>query len=313
MTDKVFDPNSPLHYPLRRYGMDHDLYNWSMLTDRPKVQWPNNKPLAVWVNINLEFFPLNQKGVPFKVPGGMTMPYPDLRHYSLRDYGNRVGLFRILKALDKFNITPTFAVNTELAVRTPYLVQLLKSRGNEVLCHGWNMDSLHHGKMDRADESELISRSVNQLRDLTGQAVTGWLSPARNQSQNTLALLAENGISYCADWVNDDMPYRFKQENLWAMPLSTELEDFYILGNNLHSEASYVEQINDACDFLLQEAATQGGRMLTLNIHPWLLGQPHRIQYFEQILSRLSQQPIWSASASDILHAFSEQQTVAKS
>jgi hypothetical protein len=91
---------SHLVYPQRKYGMDHDRYKWSMLSDRKAVTWPGSKKLAVWVNVPLQFFPLDQKGVPFSVPGGMTMPYPDLRHYSLRDYGNRVGIYRFFKAFD---------------------------------------------------------------------------------------------------------------------------------------------------------------------------------------------------------------------
>lgn len=305
----ALDPTH-LSYPKRRYGMDHDRYDWSMLSERPKIRWPGDKPLALWVNVCLQFFPLDQQGKPYKVPGGMTMPYPDLRHYSLRDYGNRVGLFRVLKALDRYNITPTFAVNTELAVRTPYLVALLKERQHEIICHGWNMDCLHYNGMTEQDERGLIQRSLDSLREMSGQAIDGWLSPARNESERTADLLAEQGIRYLCDWVNDDMPYPLHTHNkpLWAMPLSTELEDAFILGNNLHSEASYLDQVTDSCDFLLQEASHQGGRMLALNIHPWLLGQPHRIGYLERLLDYLSSQAIWSASASTILDTFSAQQ-----
>ena len=216
------------------------------------------------------------------------------------------GAFRVRG--DTIDVFP--AEHSELALRTPYLLNLLKERGNEILCHGWNMDSLHYGGMPEAEEQALISRSLHTLRDLTGQPITGWLSPARNQSEHTLALLADQGIQYCADWVNDDMPYRYthSKKPLWALPLSTELEDFFILGNNLHSESSYVQQIEDACDLLLQEATTQGGRLLALNIHPWLLGQPHRIGYLEKLLAYLSQQPVWNASGSDIVQAFAAQQ-----
>ena len=83
-----------LEYPHRSHGMDHNRYDWQMLAQQKPVVWPNNKKLALWINVPLQFFPLDQKGDPFKVPGGMTMPYPDLRHYSLRDYGNRVGIYR---------------------------------------------------------------------------------------------------------------------------------------------------------------------------------------------------------------------------
>ncbi|MDO6841779.1 polysaccharide deacetylase family protein [Paraglaciecola chathamensis] len=302
---------SYLEYSHRSHGMDHNRYDWSMLTDRPKITWPDGKKLALWVNVPLQFFPLDQKGEPFKIQGGMTMPYPDLRHFSLRDYGNRVGIFRFLKAFDKYDVTPTFAMNTQLAKRNPYLLNTIKERGNEVMCHGMHMDALHYGGQDKQLETQLVQDSVNQLRELTEQNITGWLSPGRNESENTPELLAANGIEYFCDWVNDDMPYRFKTDkgNLWAMPLSNELDDAFIMLNNLHSEDSYAEQMIDACDFLLKEANQSGGRILSLNIHPWMLGQPHRIGALEQVLEYVMSQDVYSASASDILQAFTSQTT----
>ncbi len=301
-----------LEYPQRRYGMDHERYAWSMLSDRKTVAWPEGKSLALWININLQFYPLNQQGIPFKVPGGMTMPYPDLRHYSLRDYGNRVGLYRVLKALDSHKLRASFALNTRLAERTPYLVSLLKERGDEILCHGYHMDALHYGGQDREDEAELVKRSLEGLRKLSGQAVSGWLSPAKNESEHTPELLADNGVHYFCDWVNDDMPYEFSTASgpLVAMPLSTELDDRFILQNNLHSEASYVEQVSDACDFLIDEAKkAKGGRILALTIHPWLLGQPHRIAYLEKLLANVAGRPeIWNAMPSQILTSWQSQQ-----
>ncbi|MBN25008.1 MAG: polysaccharide deacetylase [Alteromonadaceae bacterium] len=302
---------SYLEYSHRSHGMDHDRYDWSMLTDRPKITWPDGKKLALWVNVPLQFFPLDQKGEPFKIQGGMTMPYPDLRHFSLRDYGNRVGIFRFLKAFDKYGVTPTFAMNTQLAKRNPYLLNTITERGNEVMCHGMHMDALHYGGQDKQLETQLVQDSVNQLRELTEQNITGWLSPGRNESENTPELLAANGIEYFCDWVNDDMPYRFKTDkgSLWAMPLSNELDDAFIMLNNLHSEDSYAEQMIDACDFLVKEANHSGGRILSLNIHPWMLGQPHRIGALEQVLEYVMSQDVYSASASDILQAFTSQTT----
>ena len=298
-----------LEYPHRSYGMDHDRYDWSMLSERRAVQWPGAAKLALWVNVSLQFFPLDQRGKPFAPPGGMTMPYPDLRHFTLRDYGNRVGIFRILKALDQYGVKPTFAVNSELAERVPYLMERIADRGDEVLCHGWNMDSPHYGGMPEEEEIELVQRSLQTLRQASGQPVIGWLSPARNESENTPELLADNGVRYFCDWVNDDMPYRFRTNSgeLVAMPLSNELEDRFVLMNNLHSEQSWADQVCDACDFLLSEADSAGGRILSLNIHPWMLGQPHRIGKLEQVLEHVMRQPgVWSAGAGEILDAWEQ-------
>ena len=91
--------NDLLEYPQRHYGMDHDRYEWSMLQDRKPVTWPGGKPLALWINISVQHFPLSGDQPAVAPPGALTMPYPDLRHYTLRDYGNRVGIYRLLKLM----------------------------------------------------------------------------------------------------------------------------------------------------------------------------------------------------------------------
>lgn len=295
-----------LQYRRRGRGMDHDRYEWSQLHEREPVEWPGGARLALWINVCVQFFPLNQRGVPFAAPGGMSMPYPDLRHFSLRDYGNRVGIFRLLDALDRFGLKPSFAVNGAMVERSPYLISVLRERGDEILAHGWDMDSPHHGGLAPEEESELIERSLDSLRGAFDRKVRGWLSPARNESPLTPDLLAEQGLIWFADWVNDEMPYRFhtRAGDLWVMPLSNELEDRFVLMENLHSEDSWVEQVRDACDFLLKEAVDCGGRILSLNLHPWLLGQPHRISRLEQALEYVTSRPgVWSAPPGDILAA----------
>ena len=292
-----------LQYPHRHHGMDHDRYDWSMLSDRPPVRWPGSAGVAVWINVSVQFFPLNQRGEPFPPPGGMTMPYPDLRHFSLRDYGNRVGIFRVLDALKHFDFKASFAVNGQLAERLPSLVESLADRG-EIIAHGWNMDTPHYGGQDMKQEREVIERTVTALRARSGQAVRGWLSPGRNESENTPDLLGEAGIDYFCDWVNDDMPYPFRTRSghLLALPLSTELEDQFVIQSNLHSEQSWVEQVCDAFDLLSVEAAQEGGRLLALSIHPWLMGQPHRIGKLEAALDYIARQSgAWSATPEDIV------------
>ena len=296
-----------LEYPRRAYGMDHDRYEWSMLTDRPRVQWPQGKTLAVWVNVSLEHFPLNPTGKPVKLPGSMTMPYPDLRHYTLRDYGNRVGIYRFLRAFRQLGVQASFAVNAELAVRYPALMAALAEHGGEVLGHSWNMDTPHAGGLAEADEVALIERSLTTLRAATGQAVKGWLSPGKLQSPQTPELLHAHGVEYFADWVNDELPYPFQTPRgpLWALPLTTEIEDRFVVMDNQHSEESWAEQVKDACDLLLAESREQGGRLLAISLHPWVMGQPHRMKHLEAALAYVLAQPgVWNAQPGDILEAF---------
>jgi len=297
-----------LDYPMRRHGMDQDRYAWSMLAERAPVRWPGDKPLALWINLSLEHFPLNPDGAGFKAHGNMTMPYPDLRHYTLRDYGNRVGVFRVLKALEPHGLATSLAINGEVAVRYPALMQRLARTGFELLGHGWNMDRLHFGGMDEGAEAALIADSLAALGPYAGQPIRGWLSPARSQSHATPELLRKAGIDWCADWVNDELPYRFETANgaLANLPLSLELEDRFIVGENLHAESEYADQMIDACEFLLEEAQRTGhGRLLALNIHPWVMGQPHRIKHLERVFAHLASRSalLWNASPSAILAA----------
>jgi allantoinase len=306
-------PDDYLQYPWRRHGHDHPWFEWRLLRSAHPVQWPEGRALAVWLHVSLQHFPLDQKGVPFKVPNGMTMPYPDLRHYSLRDYGNRVGVFRVMEALAAQGMPATWAVNAELAERRPWLVRRVASTpGAELVAHGWNMDTLLHNGMGRDQERQWIARSREALQQTTGMPVRGWLSPARQQSWHTLELLAEFGFEYCQDWVNDDMPYPVLpgQGRLHMMPLNAEIEDQFVMGQQLHAEDAWAQQVEDAIDCLLEEATALGqGRMLGISLHPWLVGQPHRIACLERVLGHLAALPgVWVATASDILSHWIHQQ-----
>lgn len=296
-----------LRYEKLRYGMDHERYEWAMLTQREAIAWPSGAPLALWINVCVEHFPLNPRTTGFKAPGNMSMPYPDLRHYTLRDYGNRVGIFRILEALERYGFQASFAVNGEIAERYPYLIRQLLDHGGELLAHGWNMDCAHSSEVDTETERQWIRQTLSVLEQLSKQRVRGWLGPARSQSSCTPELLAEAGFEWFADWVNDELPYCVRTEmgRLINLPLSLELEDRFIIHDNLHSETEYADQLIDATDMLLRESAIDGGRLLTLNLHPWVIGQPHRIGQLERILEYLGncRDHLWNVNPSQIIAA----------
>jgi peptidoglycan/xylan/chitin deacetylase (PgdA/CDA1 family) len=240
----------------------------------------------------------------------MKTPYPDLRHYSLREYGHRVGIYRFFDALDRFAVPASFAVSARLAERYPYLAQKLADRKDEVVCHGWSMNHPHHGEMRDEEEAELVKRSIEVLADATAHEVVGWLSPGKSQSLRTPDHLAANGIRYMCDWVNDELPYYFETQHgrLVSMPLSTELEDSTIVAESFHSVSEYVDQISDAFNLLLEESKTDGGRLLSVSVHPWLLGQPHRIHGFEAVLELITgSDGVWVATGRDIVEAWEAQ------
>ena len=304
-------PADYLDYPLRRYGMDHERYDWSMLPDRKPVAWPQKARVALWVVPALEWFPLNMAGVPFKPPGAMQTAYPDLRHYTLRDYGNRVGIFRIMKALEKHGIRPTVAVNAAVAVRYPSLIKECTQRGWEIMANGLDMDHLHHGGLAVDEEKKLIDTTLDILRRASGQAVRGWLSPAKSESAATLDLLGSAGMDYVCDWVNDDMPYAMRTASgpIHAMPHPIDIDDYTILVQNHHTEDDFRDQLCDQFDLLYKESATAGGRIMAISLHPWVIGQPYRIRALEEALAHIMRHPgVWAATGSEILDAWKASQ-----
>lgn len=303
-------PDDYLEYPLRRYGMDHERYEWSMLPQRKKVVWPQNARIAMWVVPALEWFPLNMAGVPFKPPGAMQTAYPDFRHYTLRDYGNRVGIYRIMKALQQHGIPATVAVNAAVAVRYPALIEQCNQQGWEIMANGLDMDHLHHGGLSADEEKKWVDQTLSILRKASGQAVRGWLSPAKSESFNTPDILAAAGLDYVCDWVNDDMPYPMHttSKTLVAMPHPIDIDDYTILVNNHHTENDFRDQLIDHFDVLYKESATEGGRIMPISLHPWVIGQPYRIKALEDALAHImSHKGVWAATGSQILDAWQPQ------
>lgn len=302
-------PRHNLDYPHRRRGMDHDLYDWSIIGERPPLRWPDGSPLAVWPVIVVEWFPLTSRNTPFRPPSDQYVgvrPYPDYRAYTHLDYGNRVGVYRLLRALERVGVRASVAINAAAAERYPEILRAIGQGGHEVIAHGLDMEHVHHGGMKRAQERSWIREALSTLRDASGQPVTGWLSPDVSQSMNTLDLLAGEGVDYVCDWVNDDLPYllRTKSGPLHAMPFAYELSDRLVLLDLRHSESQFLQQIHDTYDVLHREGMARGGRIMAMTFHAWIMGHPHRIGYFEEMLAWLtSAAGTWNATGAEILAA----------
>ena len=297
---------SYLEYPKRRYGQDHVLYAWRLGKDRPKLSWSKGAKVAINFIIPLEFFPLNPSGVPFKHPGAMVTPYPDLRHFTVRDYGNRVGVFRILEALSDANVIATFAVNSEIAKRYPPLIDAIITAGHEIAAHGISTDHIHHEAMSNDEENNLIQNTTSCLDELP----KGWLSPARNQSSRTLELLTKTGYQYCLDWEMDQVPVQANTPNggITLVPNNYELSDFTLLHTRRQTERSWLKQIENSIDLLLGEHDRFGSQMLGLTLTPYVIGQPFRIWALRALLEKInSTAHVETFTASDIAAQFVDQ------
>jgi hypothetical protein len=294
-----------LVYEHRGYGMDQGLYAWRPATTRAPIAWPAGKTVAVTPVVPLEFHMLDPKGKPFKHPGAMQTPYPDLRHYTTRDYGLRVGAFRILKELNAAGLKATFPINAVLLERARPLVDAILDGGHEIAAYGLDTDHIHWGGLEIDVERAWIADTCEAFAR-AGLNPTTWMSPARQQSFNTPELLAEAGFTTCLDWEQDTVPVAMKTAAgaITAVPLSNELDDRSLLIDRRQTEDQWVTQVRDAVAYLAAEAPRAGSQSLAFTLTSYVTGQPFRIHALRELLAGLAADPaVWSATAAEVAAA----------
>jgi hypothetical protein len=298
-------PDDYLVYPHRKYGSDSGRYDWRLAINRPKIAWPNGASVACAIVCPLEFHMLNPGGKPFKHPGAMVTPYPDLRHFTTRDYGNRVGAFRILRELKTAGLKATFPVNAVLLKSVRPLIDAILADGHEIAAHGLDTDHIHWSGLDRATEREWVEQTRAAF-DAAGLKPRAWMSPARQQSFATLDLIAEFGFDICLDWESDSVPLPMKTESgsVLAVPISNELDDRALLIDRRQTEDDWAKQVLEAADYMKAEAPRFGGQVLGFTVTAYLAGQPFRIAALRQMFAGLAKDAgVWSATVTEIAEA----------
>lgn len=297
----------------RRYGQDHEHYDWSPITARPPLHWPGDARVALCVIVNLEHFdwevPANTPG-PVSPLGGRPPGYgsgggrfPDIAGYSQREYGNRVGVFRIFKILDKYGIKPTVAMDKAIAENYPFLVRECKERDLEVIAHGLSARRLIHANMSVAEEQQYIRDTIEAITKAMGTRPAGWIGPEFQESMHTPDLLAAEGIAYVCDWSNDEQPFRMKVQNgeLYSLGVDQDLDDISIHTQGGRLIGEYRQIMEDEFDGLYRDGA-ESGRLMVVNIHPWVMGQPWRSKYLDAALAHVDEYAgVWKASGSEII------------
>ena len=285
---------------------DRPPHNTSSIVLRPPLRWPNGARLAFAVVVSAEYYemqPAAENFIPANVPGGFgRAPYPDFRAFSQRDYGNRVGIFRVIEALERFAMPATAAIDTNVATRYPYIVEQFRKRNIEIAGHGHAVTNVISNHMAEAEERAYIASALDTLQRVSGARPIGWHGPEYGESERTPALLAHLGVSYVLDWPNDEQPFlmRTPSGTLVSLAMALELDDVVTMWHRRVSGERWRQAIADALDQLLIEGA-KGGRHLILNVHPWLIGHPHRIGYLEDVLEDVrARDGIWVANASAI-------------
>jgi peptidoglycan/xylan/chitin deacetylase (PgdA/CDA1 family) len=296
-----------------RIGSDTPYHEWSPIVARKPLHWPNGARVALAVIVNIEYMELEAPSdtvvPPTFIRHGPYPALPDIHEVSPHEYGNRVGIFRVMKVLDRHGIRATAALDAAAARRYPFLVNEAKRRDWEFIGHSLVSNRMITENMPEAKERENLREALSVVREATGARVRGWIGADHGQSSRTVRLLAAEGVDYMCDWPNDEQPYRMNvpQGRMVALPTTLELDDCVNRARRIAIDR-WSRLICEAFDRLHHDGA-ENGRTLVLNLHPWVTGQPYRIRALDEALAHIvARGAVWCATGSEIVDSFLQQQ-----
>ncbi|RDE10072.1 polysaccharide deacetylase family protein [Pelagibacterium lacus] len=279
---------------------EHGRFDYSAIVDRPKLVWPNGARVAVWTIPNLEHFLFDRPATPISMASfGLK---PDVLNYGWRDYGLRVGFWRMREIMDRYGFKGTVALNSQVCELYPRVIEAGLESGWEWMGHGITNSVLLNDQSEE-EERAIIAQTVATIAHHTGRPPRGWLGPVMAETVHTLDLLAEHGIDYVADWVNDEQPYpmRVRSGRMTSIPYSAEMNDIPTFLDMKQSAETYAQNLMDQFDVLYEDGATTG-RVMAIPLHPFLVGHPYRAKHFARALEHISSRnDVWIATGSEII------------
>lgn len=284
--------------------------DYSPIVDRPIIRWPNDARVAFWVSPNVMFYEYTPPPDPLRDPWPRS-PHPDIRSYGHQDYGNRVGFWRMLEAIDKHEMPCTASLNVAVLQHFPEICKAMVERNWNFMSHGvYNTRFLW--SYTEEQERAFYKDVVDTVYQLTGKRVIGALGPGpQSGTARTPDLLAEAGFLYHADWFQDDQPFpiNVQQGRLISLPYTLEISDSLVIGSGVGTASEgeeFAEMIKRQFDTLYEEGA-ESGRVMCISLHAYLISQPHRARYLDQALGYiLSHDGVWKTTAEDIARYYME-------
>jgi len=266
----------------------HGRFKYSAITKRPDYSWPDGKRLAIYFAINTEHFAFG---------GGLghalsnELPQPDARTFAWRDYGNRVGVWRLYELLDELKLPACHLVNTAVFDYAPDVIEPIIARGDEVIGHG-RTNAERHGQWWEADEARMLAEVRSKIEAATGRAPRGWMAPWMSQSKHTPDLLQEAGYCFEMDWPCDDQPIWMKTRNgrLMSMPYSLEINDSPQILVRHHTAEDFATMIVHQFEEMLHQSSRQP-LVLGIALHTMIFGQPYRLYALRKALQHIVNHP----------------------
>ncbi len=279
---------------------------------RPRIRWPNNARVAFWVIPNVEHYeylpPAHAAKQASARHDNPDFPAPSLPVLVRRDYGNRVGFWRMLQSMDRFNIRCTVNINMAVLEHFPEVRDAMVSRNWDFCCHGmFNTRAAPRG-LSVNEQRAFIQDSIEILKRTTGRQLKG-LNVLSRATEELPDILAEHGLIYHADYFHDDQPtpIRVAEGRLVSVPYTYELNDAVLLRDHFELD-ELLERARAQLTVLRDEATRDGaGRVMCVSLHPCFAGQPHRAGVLDEILALLSgSEGTWCTTAGRIATTFLE-------
>jgi peptidoglycan/xylan/chitin deacetylase (PgdA/CDA1 family) len=279
--------------------LPRDRFEYTPITARRPFKLPKGARIAVWTIVNIEEWDIEKPMARqyLSAPQGVAT-VPDVPNWAWHEYGMRVGFWRLHEALSKRKIRATTAINANVCRSYPPVAQAMKDAGWEFMGHGVKQGALHLV----ADQRQTVRESIAMIREFTGRKPKGWLGPGLTETWETLDVLAEEGIEYVSDWVNDDVPYDIETPAgpLVSVPYTLELNDITVMALHHHASSEWLTRARDQFDRLYAEGA-RSPRVMAIAVHPYISGVPHRIKYFEAVYDYIRKQKgVWMATGEEI-------------
>jgi allantoinase len=281
---------------LARHGR-YDYHPWS---GRTPYAWPGGAKLAVYIGLNLEHFAFGEGLGAELAPGG---PQPDVMNYAWRDYGNRVGAWRLLDLFDELQLPATVLVNSAMYDYAPALLAAHRARGDEFAGHG-RSNSERQSILPEAEEAALITESSAAIARHEGKPPRGWLSPWIAESRITPDLLVEGGYRYTLNWCADDAPIWMKTRagKLLAIPYPQEVNDIPSIVGRKDGAEYFADMIMDDFEERCRQIGDGLPQVMGIALHPYLVGQPYRMRHLRRALAHIAarRNDIWITTAGGI-------------
>ena len=285
-------------------------YKYLPITERKHFSWPNGNRLALWVIPNIEFFHLDDPmpGVNNERLPAAMIKLPNVRNWALRDYGNRVGVFRFFELLPRYGIRGTVALNSDICDYHPQIIDTAVKLGWEFIGH-CQTNAVRVNELDEGQEREMLRATVERIGKATGRKPVGWLGAGLAETWNTLDYLIEAGVRYVADWTCDDLPFRMNVngKEILSIPYSLQINDATQFYNQKSTPEDFEKNVKAQFDCLYRESE-RAPRVMAIALHPFISGAPYWNGALDRALEYVATKPgVWLATGSEIIDHYVKQ------